>query len=136
MPQHGQADSKPEAVASHRGRRKAAELEAGELFSYCPETPCGDKHITDLVEQLGTAIQSARKAPASPSKTLSPTKLPFLTKESNLTTYTGWDVDERLNEVESQFKVMKEAMNTSLTDRKTLEDAVDIAKSRGMYSGS
>lgn len=42
----------------------------------------------------------------------------------------GWDVDERLHEVESQFKAMKEAMNVSLTDRKTLEDAVDIAKTR------
>ncbi|KAK0720333.1 putative KAR3 protein [Lasiosphaeris hirsuta] len=42
----------------------------------------------------------------------------------------GWDVDERLHEVESQFKVMKEAMNVSLTDRKTLEDAVDLAKTR------
>ncbi|KAK3685390.1 P-loop containing nucleoside triphosphate hydrolase protein [Podospora appendiculata] len=42
----------------------------------------------------------------------------------------GWDVDERLHEVESQFKVMKEAMSLSLTDRKTLEDAVDLAKTR------
>ncbi|KAK5660167.1 hypothetical protein OQA88_13636 [Cercophora sp. LCS_1] len=42
----------------------------------------------------------------------------------------GWDVDERLNEVESQFKLMRDAMNTSLTDRKTLEDAVELAKTR------
>ncbi|KAK1756932.1 P-loop containing nucleoside triphosphate hydrolase protein [Echria macrotheca] len=42
----------------------------------------------------------------------------------------GWDVDNRLNEVESQFKVIQEAMTVSLTDRKTLEDAVDLAKTR------
>jgi kinesin family protein C1 len=51
-----------------------------------------------------------------------------------LTTFTGWDVDERLDEVESQFKAMKEAMNISLTDRKALENAVDMAKTQGMYS--
>lgn len=42
----------------------------------------------------------------------------------------SWDMDERLNNVESQFRVMKEAMDVSLTDRKTLEDAVDVAKTR------
>ncbi|KAK1835925.1 P-loop containing nucleoside triphosphate hydrolase protein [Podospora conica] len=42
----------------------------------------------------------------------------------------GFDVAGRLDEVESQFKQMKEAMNVSLTDRKTLEDAVDLAKTR------
>ncbi|KAK4448170.1 P-loop containing nucleoside triphosphate hydrolase protein [Podospora aff. communis PSN243] len=42
----------------------------------------------------------------------------------------GWDVDERLDGIENQFKAMKEAMTTSLTDRKTLEDAVDMAKTQ------
>ncbi|KAK4211025.1 P-loop containing nucleoside triphosphate hydrolase protein [Rhypophila decipiens] len=42
----------------------------------------------------------------------------------------AWDVDERLHELDSQFKQMKEVMNVSLTDRKALEDAVDLAKTR------
>lgn len=42
----------------------------------------------------------------------------------------GWDVDERLDGIESQFRVMKEAMATTLTDRKTMEEAVEIAKAR------
>ncbi|KAL2017114.1 hypothetical protein VTK56DRAFT_2586 [Thermocarpiscus australiensis] len=42
----------------------------------------------------------------------------------------GWDVDGRLNEFETQFKVMKEAFEGSLTDKRTLEEAIDMAKNR------
>ncbi|KAG7289412.1 hypothetical protein NEMBOFW57_005783 [Staphylotrichum longicolle] len=44
--------------------------------------------------------------------------------------YTGWDVDGRLNEFESQFKVMKEAFEGTVTDRKAMEEAIDLAKNR------
>ncbi|KAK0619337.1 P-loop containing nucleoside triphosphate hydrolase protein [Immersiella caudata] len=95
-----------------------------------PKTPCPDKNLEVEFEKLGTAIKSARRLRNSPTKSPSPTKLPYLTKDSNLTSFTGWDVDERLDGIESQFKAMKEAMTTSLSDRKTLEDAVDMAKTR------
>lgn len=99
-----------------------------------PSTPC---RSTDMEAHLGkveTAIKSLRKHPFSPFKSCSPSKSAFLTKDSNLTSYTGFDVAGRLDEVESQFKQMKEAMNVSLTDRKVLEDAVDLAKTRGTYT--
>lgn len=42
------------------------------------------------------------------------------------------DVDERLRDVESQFSSLKDVMNESLAERKTLEGVVELSKSRGM----
>ncbi|KAK3327771.1 P-loop containing nucleoside triphosphate hydrolase protein [Cercophora scortea] len=95
-----------------------------------PETPARSRELWAQLGKFETALRTACKTP-SPIKSYSPAKRAlFLTKDSNNKTFTGWDVDERLHEVESQFKVMKEAMSLSLTDRKTLEDAVDLAKTR------
>ncbi|ROV88638.1 hypothetical protein VMCG_10310 [Cytospora schulzeri] len=41
-----------------------------------------------------------------------------------------WDVDERLVDMESQFKALKEVMNVSLTDKKAMEEVIDMAKTR------
>lgn len=49
-------------------------------------------------------------------------------------TFTAWDVDERLVEVEAQFKAMKEVMNGSLSDKKAMEEVIEMAKTRGRYS--
>lgn len=49
-------------------------------------------------------------------------------------TFTAWDVDERLFEVEAQFKAMKEVMNGSLSDKKAMEEVIEMAKTRGRYS--
>ncbi|OAA56518.1 kinesin family protein [Niveomyces insectorum RCEF 264] len=40
------------------------------------------------------------------------------------------DVDERLREVESQFSNLKDVMSQSLAERKSLEDVVELAKTR------
>ncbi|KAL2279942.1 hypothetical protein FJTKL_13087 [Diaporthe vaccinii] len=42
----------------------------------------------------------------------------------------AWDMDERLVEVEAQFKAMKEVMNVSLTDKKAMEEVIEMAKTR------
>lgn len=42
----------------------------------------------------------------------------------------SWDVDERLSELDTQFKVMKEVMNTSLSDRTAMDEAIRLAKTR------
>jgi kinesin family protein C1 len=67
----------------------------------------------------------------SPYKSASSRTKYFLTKESNVTNFAGWDVDGRLDQFESQFKVMKEAFEGTMTDRKALEEAIDLAKNRG-----
>ncbi|KAK2603106.1 hypothetical protein N8I77_009586 [Diaporthe amygdali] len=53
-------------------------------------------------------------------------------EEDDLSTgkQTSWDMDERLVEVEAQFKAMKEVMNVSLTDKKAMEEVIEMAKTR------
>jgi kinesin family protein C1 len=101
-----------------------------------PTTPPQIKILNAAINTvMGTAqrlIRTPCKGPHSPTKPRSTAKS-FLTKESNVTCFTGWDVDGRLNEFESQFKVMKETFEGTMTDRKVLEEAIDLAKNRGMY---
>ncbi|ROW15921.1 hypothetical protein VPNG_02513 [Cytospora leucostoma] len=42
----------------------------------------------------------------------------------------SWDVDERLVDMESEFKALKEVMNGSLTDKKAMEEVIEMAKTR------
>lgn len=97
-----------------------------------PKTPPRSaQHALDMLDKFEDTLHaSTRKCPESPSK--SPSKArPFLTRDSNLTTFTAWDMDERLVEVEAQFKAMKEVMNVSLTDKKAMEEVIEMAKTRG-----
>ncbi|KAL2279944.1 hypothetical protein FJTKL_13087 [Diaporthe vaccinii] len=96
-----------------------------------PKTPPRSaQHALDMLDKFEDTLHaSTRKCPESPSK--SPSKArPFLTRDSNLTTFTAWDMDERLVEVEAQFKAMKEVMNVSLTDKKAMEEVIEMAKTR------
>jgi hypothetical protein len=97
-----------------------------------PETPRHPEALLDLrVEQLGCSIKEAKAA--SPTKSASPLKQPYLSKESNLRNFTVWDVDDRLDGIDAHFKDLKDVLSLSLNDRKVLEDAVDIAKRRGRW---
>ena len=84
------------------------------------------------MERIGSIFTSIRKKPLSPTKSCSTTRTLFLTKDSNLTTFTVWDVDGRLGEIETHFKTMKDALEGTMSDRKTLEEAIGLAKKRGM----
>lgn len=55
----------------------------------------------------------------------------FLNKETNLTAYIAWDVDGRVVDMESQFKELKEMVNSTLSERKGQDDALELAKTRG-----
>lgn len=68
----------------------------------------------------------------SPMKSPTPTK--FLTKTSNLTGFAVWDVDGRVGDMESQFKELKDMVNSSLSERKDQENALEMAKTRGKSS--
>jgi hypothetical protein len=97
-----------------------------------PQTPTPSaRQMKTMLDRFEDTVKSAFDTPRSPSKSTSPSKLPFLTKESNLTGFIAWDVDERLQEVESQFKGLKEMMNSTVNDRRAMEDAVELAKTRG-----
>lgn len=96
-----------------------------------PKTPRSTQQVQQLMDKFeDTLLASTRKCTVSPSK--SPSKVrPFLTKDSNLRAFTAWDVDERLVDMESQFKALKEVMNVSLTDKKAMEEVIEMAKTRG-----
>ena len=95
-----------------------------------PETPGPDaRAVKAQMELLGETIKSVKNS-ASPIKSPSPCKR-FLTKDSNLTNYAAWDVDGRLQEVETQFKGLQEIVNSSFSDKKAMEDAIELAKTRG-----
>ena len=72
------------------------------------------------------------KTPRTPAMSPSPTKShqPFLTKDSNTRGFAAWDVDERLLVFESQVKELKDVVNGSINDRKSMEDAIDRATTR------
>lgn len=94
--------------------------------------PDSAQYAMDALDKFGeTLFASTRKRPESPSKT--PSKASFLTKDSNLTAFTAWDMDGRLVEMEAQFKAMKDVMNVSLTDKKAMEDVIEMAKTRGRH---
>ena len=99
-----------------------------------PTTPPPQQDAEAAMDKFKSTVDSIIRTPASPAKSCSPVKFPFLTKDSNVTLFAGWNVDERLLEVESQFKEMKEALSGSLTDKKAMEEAVQLAKSRGRSS--
>ena len=94
-----------------------------------PETP-----VLRTIKEMRETVQSIR-ASASPAK--SPCPRHFLTKDSNVTNLTGftaWDVDERLGDFDSKLRDMDERFSNSLDQRKLLEEAVQMAKSRGKTS--
>lgn len=106
-----------------------------------PSTPV--RAAVHPVEDVETAIKTYEKVlksavadspkKKSPSK-CSPSKKPcFLRKESTLTDFTAWDVDDRLHEVEAQFRALKDVMNSSLTDRKSQDEALELAKTRSKF---
>lgn len=105
-----------------------------EASAALPATPAQMHLGGEALDKLGSLAMSLRKVPPSPTKSSSPTKSLFLTKDSNLTNFAGWDVDGRLNEFESQVKAIKEVFEGTMTDRKAFEEAIDLAKNRGMYA--
>lgn len=81
-----------------------------------------------------TLLLSPSKTFQSPIKTPSPTKS-FLNKDSNLHSFIAWDVDGRVVDMESQFKELKDMVNTTLSERKGHDDALELAKTRGKFRG-
>ncbi|TLS26062.1 hypothetical protein PpBr36_07828 [Pyricularia pennisetigena] len=63
---------------------------------------------------------------SSPSKS----RAPFLTKDSNIRAYTGWDVDERLQKVESQWQEMQSVMKETVSEKKVMEHEIESATKR------
>ncbi|KAL2268502.1 hypothetical protein VTJ83DRAFT_3348 [Remersonia thermophila] len=93
------------------GAKPPAVTRAPTSMGFSSSTIARPRGRTTARPHTSMATREPDSAPSSPSK-------------------KGWDVDGRLSEFESQFKVMKEAFEGTMTDRKALEEAIDIAKSR------
>lgn len=92
-----------------------------------------DKQVKRQVEKLQGCITFFKANSPTKSPTKSPTRYnSFLTKDSNLTGYVAFDVDGRVGDIESQFKELKAMVDTTLLDRKGMDDALELAKKRGM----
>jgi kinesin family protein C1 len=93
-----------------------------------PKTP---SHIPVLSKS-----EALIATPATPSRTpkISPQKAQFLTKDSNITGFTAWDVNGRMESMEAIFGQLKDKL--SGTDNALLE-AVALYKERRklLYTG-
>ena len=64
----------------------------------------------------------------------SPQKTPFLTKHSNIPAFTAWDVNGRLEHVESMFFELKDKLSDTKMERERngFEEVVALYKARSM----
>lgn len=95
-----------------------------------PETPHTAQNALRVLDDFEGTLLASTKKYTSPTKSSSKVRQ-FLTKDSNTRAFTAWDMDERLIEVEAQFKQMKEVMNVSLKDKTHMEEVIEMAKARG-----
>ncbi|KAF6833877.1 kinesin family protein, partial [Colletotrichum musicola] len=95
-----------------------------------PVTPSPDsKRVRADLEILEETIMSI-KASRSPARSPSPNKLLFLTKDSNVTQFTAWDVEGRLGELDSQFKKVQDSMNSMISDKELMDERIEMYKKR------
>ncbi|KAL2877599.1 kinesin-like nuclear fusion protein [Colletotrichum sp. CLE4] len=95
-----------------------------------PVTPSPDskrsRAMMETLEETILAIKDSR----SPARSPSPSRPHFLTKDSNLTQFVGWDVEGRVAELDSQFKQVKESMTVMLSDKELMDERVEMYKKR------
>jgi len=77
-------------------------------------------------------MEAVKNTPATPYKApkQSPQKTPFLTKDSNITGFIAWDVDGRLEHMESMYSKFEETIKSTTFDRNGLEEALNAYKAR------
>lgn len=92
--------------------------------------PTGKTELEVLSARFSRSISKLKEdcfLTSSPSKS----RAPFLTKDSNIRAYTGWDVDERLQKVESQWQEMQSVMKETVSEKKSMEHEIESANKRG-----
>lgn len=104
----------------------------------CPKTPSFIPLLKKA--ELGQPVRAATPdvlspSPSKKSKRGSPEKqLPvYLSKDSNVTTFTAWDVDGRLEKMESMYEKMQSTIESTQLKDQGLEEAVNHYKIRRKY---
>lgn len=120
----------PNVTLRNRGRDVGEKLPVYQKQSgdgpVAPKTPTA-KELRQQFARVDSSFKSAKTVYTTPS----PTKSSYLTKESNLTGFIAWDVDERLGTFESEFAAMKDMINTSISGQKSLEEDVAAVRQKG-----
>lgn len=77
-------------------------------------------------------MEALKDTPATPCKLLkpSPQKTPYLTKDSNVTAFIAWDVDDRLERMESMYSKLEGTITSTTFDKSGLEEALAAYKAR------
>ena len=96
-----------------------------------PVTPSYIPVLSKLEGQAASPITPCRSSRKSPSK--SSLRSSFLTKDSNTVGFTAWDVDNRLQKMESRFAEMQNALEGTVTDRHDLEKEQALLRQKGEF---
>jgi kinesin family protein C1 len=127
-------NSKSSSVAAMRKSKIENSSSALVLFQ------TDDRSLVTLKTPSQIPILSKAEAslatPATPSiiSRQSPQKTPYLTKGSNVTAFTAWDVHGRLEDMEAMYSELKQTLNGTSMERNGLEEAVAIYKARRKFS--
>jgi kinesin family protein C1 len=87
--------------------------------------------------KVPSKLEALNITPATPCKSSKQSfqKTPFLTKDSNVPAFIAWDVDDRLEHMESMYSKFEETIKSTTLDRNGLEEAITAYKARSKNSG-
>lgn len=91
-----------------------------------PKTPSQIPVLSKMETVLATPATPCKTPKSSPSKPL------FLTKGSNITGFTAFDVQGRLDSIESMFNDMKNNFSGTNAEQNQVNEVVALLKARGM----
>ena len=116
--------------AAPRGLRNDCNSSALVLFGVSEKCFSLPKTPSQIPILSKAEVSSA--TPATPSRVPlpSPVKTPFLSKDSNITGFTGWDVRGRIEDMEAMYLELKDTMADTNMERRSLEEAVRHYKIR------
>ncbi len=80
-------------------------------------------------------MEAPKNTPATPCRAprKSPEKLLFLTKDSNVPSFTAWDTESRLGQMEAmfcEFQQFQQTVKSTTFEKTSLEEALAVYKSR------
>lgn len=79
--------------------------------------------------------EAVAATPATPSRTpkTCPHRTQFLSKDSNISTFTAWNVVDRMETMESMFEELKDTFSGTTAERAHLEEAMGLYKARSEF---
>lgn len=125
---------KPSISTGLRNLRIDSAESALVLFQECGDCSAAPKTPSQIPVPCKTLAPPA--TPVTPCKTprTSPPKPQYLTKGSNIESFSAWDVRGRLEDMEAMYSELKEKFSGTNIERNGLEEAVGLFKARSRFS--